>query len=53
MLEMNKISFGPFVNYWSINHSDYRYFVQNNVTYYSQEPKNDTVEYGLQVFYRF
>jgi hypothetical protein len=28
MLEMNRISFGPFVHYWSVDNSDYSYFVQ-------------------------
>ena len=44
MLEMKKVSFGPFIQYWNI--------VQSSLDKGLVEPNNNTFEAGVQAFYR-
>lgn len=57
MYQRDKWSFGPYVNYWNINQSDYACGSNHDATtiytFCGVEPHNHTVEYGLQFRYRF
>jgi len=46
-------SVGVFLNYWKIEDSDVNYYDDPPVVWILTEPKNDTIEAGLQVKYRF
>ncbi|MGE4352095.1 MAG: autotransporter outer membrane beta-barrel domain-containing protein [Bdellovibrionales bacterium] len=57
MYEKAKWSFGPYVNYWNINQSDEKCKTGNDGVYAyticGVEPHNHTLEYGIQLRYRF
>lgn len=47
------LSFGPFINYWNIKDSNVVPIRHFNQMYYTVEPKNTTIEAGLQIKFRF
>lgn len=51
--EKDSWSVGVFLNYWKIEDSEVNYYDDPPVVWSILEPKNDTIEAGLQAKYRF
>jgi len=54
MYEKDKWMVGPYAHYWNINDSDFALVYQNGIPVGTgQEPRNNTVEFGLKVGQQF
>jgi hypothetical protein len=53
MYQKNNLAIGPYVDYWNIAQSESVFLYINGRLFKAEEPKNNTVEFGVKASYQF